>query len=282
MVKVKCQQCGKTFFACPGKKRKFCSKKCSDANMRKFVSKDILEKLYWGEGLTIKEIGKKLPVCHEVVWKSMIHFNVPRRGKGETSILKPNLEMNKNLAYLIGAILGDGYIFDNGKGRYYIDINAGLSKKFAERCSNCLREMGLNPNMYLIKNHIKNGGSAYWRVVVFSKIFIKWLKKTGIKELDWLFNSDNVKIEFVRGFADAEGWTQKERHTIRVKAGNTDKKLIDFVYKLLSETGFHPIIYKWEPRRENRKTNYIVGLTRGKEAIALLEGMVKGKSILFQ
>lgn len=53
----------------------------SPANRKFFVSKEVLHKMYWNEGLTIPEIAKKLNFSRSTVYQWFKKYNMPLRDK---------------------------------------------------------------------------------------------------------------------------------------------------------------------------------------------------------
>jgi len=224
-----------------------------------------INNLWWKRGLEHPKIGKK-------------HSEKTKKKISEKRALKPNLQMNKYLAYFVGAFLGDGSSFINKKnGSYCVRIYPGQLEEFGNKCADCLKNIGLNPHIYWDKSGEKYGYKPQLIVSCYSKKLVEWLRSLTLDKLYDLLHSDELKLEFLRGFADAEGAVHIQFRSLRLSISNTDKELIDFVAKLLDDLGFHYGIHAITPKNKKWKTLYAISLTRNDEVCKLLEGMAKGK-----
>lgn len=232
-------------------------------------SKGNIENLWWKRGLKNPCLGRR-----------RTNEEIDKTAKSHT--ISPTLSPSDNLAYFLGAFLGDGCAYSNKKKHSYsVYIYPGLCEGFANKCSNCLKEIGLNPHIYLRKSPslLKRGYRPQWMVTCYSKVFVEWLQGLSLEKLGKMLTSDELKLEFVRGFADAEGTTSVKRKSVRLAISNIDKELIKFVAKLLKDLGLHPNIHKTTSKNKKWKPLYYVTLTRNNEATMLLEGMIKGEKI---
>lgn len=78
----------------------------------KRLKKDEVERIYWKEGMTIKEIAKQFGCSSTAVQRWMKKWGIPRRSRRR--LLKPKcrvLQDAAKLGYLAGIIDGEGSIF---------------------------------------------------------------------------------------------------------------------------------------------------------------------------
>lgn len=153
-------------------------------------------------------------------------------------LIKPNLEMNETLAYIIGMLKGDGCVYRNGKTyRICLDIT---SERKAINFFNVLKRIGLNPFTYEIMPSNGIGKLKKYRVLASSKIFYEWYKKLTLKKLKELLDNKEKIIGFIRGFYEAEGSITKQKDgTIVISMYNTDLKLINLVKSSLEKLGLY-------------------------------------------
>jgi intein-encoded DNA endonuclease-like protein len=151
------------------------------------------------------------------------------------------------LAYIIGVVKGDGYIYVNkhksGNG-YAIGLRAKDFEFVSEFRDNVVRLLGRYLKIYRVKNfgYGKDPGSIF--VIHFCDKSLFMVLKKPIAKLEKYIMA--YPERFLRGFFDAEGFarTRREgtRRTVRFEVGlsNTDIRLLDFVRKLLVKLKIYP------------------------------------------
>jgi DNA-binding transcriptional regulator WhiA len=193
----------------------------------------------------------------------------------EYARIKVDFSQKESLSYLLGALLGDGYVT---RVRYKVrgvpcfDYRILLrvkDKEFAEKVAEELRKVGLNPKVCRTKD-------GYWKTQARSKIFYHWFKTVNPKQF---LDSEECKLAFLTGIFDAEGYFSKNiyfshrRGRYYIKYGisicNNDTNLIHFVKELLEELGFHPWVRG--TRNKSGSITYKVSLSRVPEVKKFLE-----------
>ncbi len=156
----------------------------------------------------------------------------------EKSLLKPNLEMNESLAYIIGLLKGDGHVGHYSRS-YRISLDS-TNEKIAINLFKALKDIRLNPFLY--KHNPTNGigKQKQIRVIANSKIFYEWYKRLTAEKLKILFDSKEKAVGFIRGFYEAEGSIYRYKNsTIVISISNTDLELIELVKFLLEKLGLN-------------------------------------------
>lgn len=153
-------------------------------------------------------------------------------------LLRPNLKMNENLAYIIGLLKGDGYVGHYG-WTYRIVVDT-TSKKIANNTFNALKTIGLNPFIQRVIPSNSIGKQMQYRIIAHSKLFYEFYKKLTTEKLRMLLDTKERIIGFVRGFYEAEGqiWKSKDG-TICIAIHNTDLELLKLVKSLLERLGLY-------------------------------------------
>ncbi|MEM1944320.1 MAG: LAGLIDADG family homing endonuclease [Nitrososphaerota archaeon] len=192
-----------------------------------------------GQGLTYGRIidylrrryGVVLRTSHISFWVRGIHSPY-----GSTRILSiESLRPSRELAYIIGVVAGDGYVWWRQRPREsYHEVTVGLTvkgKEFAEEFSRCLATV-------LKRGPIKLSWSKRQFVVV--RVTCKALYEL----VGRLFNIEKVKrfVEhcsrcksaFLKGFLDSEGCVSKKSEVIIY---NTNLGLLEYVKQLLESLG---------------------------------------------
>lgn len=229
---------------------------------RKFkLSKEELNDLYRNKGLSTAEISKIAGVKHgRTVAEWMRRFGIPKRARPDRRILswakqfgvrRVNLEPTKELSYLIGAIWGDGSLL---KQKWRLRFGS-KDKDFVDEFVKCLSKILEREHPI---NAIFRGGM--WLVGVSNReiyIFLKDKNKCG--QVIERFPSD-----FLRGIFDAEGCVENRRY--RVRMGNTDPNLIEFVKKSLDKLSIAHAI-RCREAVGHRKQFFTVDLSNAKSVL---------------
>jgi len=188
-----------------------------------------------GLGLSYREIaneiermyGVTLSNSHISYWTRGIH-NPYNGGRYIPSLdfLRPSEE----LAYVIGAVLGDGCVSNPRKNDYIILLQV-KDLEFAEEFGRCIGHvLGRNPPK---PRPVKNGTFA---VQVCSRTLYELLKKPiDIDRIrQYVEHCIRCICAFLRGFFDSEG-------TVcgcgKIRVHNTDESLLEYVKELLYRLG---------------------------------------------
>jgi intein-encoded DNA endonuclease-like protein len=213
---------------------------------RKYLPRELRIKLFdevnrlRRNGLTYIEIieeiqrmyGVRLSKSHISHWLRRIHNPYNGRYIPSIEFLRPSEE----LAYVIGAKLGDGYVTKGGqliKG--YNKVRIGLKVKdreFAEEFGRCLAKiLGRRP----IKSRYRKSLRRY-AIEVHSQTLYELLKKpVDLNRLKkYIEHCERCTAAFLRGFADSEGSVNNRGH---IRIYNTDRGLLEYVKDLLKRPG---------------------------------------------
>jgi len=179
-----------------------------------------------------KKYGIRLSKSHVSYWLRRIHSPYNGRYIPSIDLLRPS----KELAYVIGAKLGDGYTTrDRHTVKSYNNVKIGLKVKdreFAEEFARCLAKVLGRPS---IKPRIRYSDKRY-AVEVRSETLYQLLKKPV--DLDrlkkYIEHCDGCVAAFLRGFFDSEGSVDKRGH---IRTYNTDLVLLTYIKDLLERLG---------------------------------------------
>lgn len=139
----------------------------------------------------------------------------------------------KELGYLKGLFVGDGYKYHDKKSRkYYIEfyLNSTKDKNIINYLTSILRKAGLNIHFH------KDKRFNCIRLRIVNKEFFKLFDKNVNK----LHIVKGEKLGFISGIIDSEGYVSREKHFIEIV--NTDLKLIKFLHKELDSLGINSLI----------------------------------------
>jgi intein-encoded DNA endonuclease-like protein len=173
-----------------------------------------------------------LSKSHVSYWTRGIHD--PHNGRRIPSL--ELLEPSEALAYLIGAVLGDGYpkmkrCFRKGYRHTIIRFEA-VDREFVEEVARCIAVV-LNRTPPTLK--IRKGTRKYY-IEVESKTLWELLKKpVDLERLrKYIEHCEKCMAAFLRGFFDAEGCVSKSGYIL---AFNTNYEVLTYVQGLLERFG---------------------------------------------
>lgn len=191
-------------------------------------------------------------------WLSSSPIKSPR-GNFAPRII-PNLQPSPELAYLLGATLGDGWV-GNSKTKWNGRIVLQATDlEFVQEYTRCLKNI-LGREYPIVKKNWKDNPrwKPFWRVTAHSCLLAEYLRQP----LE-AFNSllQTYPGDYLRGFFDAEGSAHQRQQNGRpywiLSICNTKKALIDLPNRLLEDIGI--IGHRYIKHREkdpSRKPLYI-------------------------
>ncbi|ASJ14201.1 LAGLIDADG family homing endonuclease [Thermococcus radiotolerans] len=148
-----------------------------------------------------------------------------------------NLEPSPELAYIVGAYLGDASVSERNY-QYRIRLKV-IDRDFAQNFEKALRAIGANPRAGF--EHNRSRANRWWVEVTNKELFM-FLK--GPKEK--LFEVARAyPKEFLRGFFDSEGTVifSKKSKMLYVSASNYDTEVLRLCQDLLDGLKIHSKIY---------------------------------------
>ena len=141
---------------------------------------------------------------------------------------KFNTDASPELAYVIGAIVGDGNL--NVDGYNYEMLLSVTDHDFAREFSICLAKILEKPNPYQVRWSEKR---KRWIVQGSSILLHRFLNKPWQHLTNHIEHSSRCRFSFLRALFDSEGSITGRNLTI----SNTDLSLLLYVRKLLAKSG---------------------------------------------
>jgi len=207
-------------------------------------------------------------------------FSVGHTLNRGTYIIKPNLHMSCDLAYILGVIYGDGYVYRNNN-EYIVGLHV-VNRVFIEEFRGRLASIGLHPSkVYESIEQTSINGHSYqtkmYRVVAGSNMFGDFVKQLSYNDLYTLLLINKKFIySFLKGIFESEGTVHENgMHGLSlVILYNTDKDLIELTNNLLKYLGYSCSVLINKKESKNRKRCYYVNITGGsKKKLELLKAL---------
>ncbi|NJE60974.1 LAGLIDADG family homing endonuclease [Thermococcus sp. 21S7] len=149
-----------------------------------------------------------------------------------------NLEPSPELAYIVGAYLGDASLSERNY-QYRIRLKV-VDREFAQNFERAVRAIGANPRAGFERNRSR---ANRWWVEVTNKELFMFLK--GPKEKLFEVGREYPR-EFLRGFFDSEGSVYvntKDPRRAAVVADHYNTEVLKLCKELLGTLGIHSTIY---------------------------------------
>ena len=200
-------------------------------------------KANWNK-IGIKEISKALGKSPQSIYHKKHRLGLVRN-------IKVDWGKRECIAYVFGALWGDGNVEYYPERSVYRVVLKVKNKNFAMRFFDELKKMNLNP-------HISRQGDGRWKVQTCSKELATYLKSLGISKIKGELMGERAKSAFLAGLFDAEGSIGPAKGTLQLRIFNTDKELIDLVSGLSRELGFD--LTRSERRLPSGKTYFTLSL----------------------
>lgn len=221
---------------------------------RSYTMKDYNKVLKLREkGYTFEEVSEKADVGRTTCQKWVNTDRKPRSNYAERRTKKPKEdyeELDKNLAYIYGVLIGDGYI-EESERTFRIGLNV-TDKDFAENFLEKLAEWsGMKTSLKereVKHDHKTKYGcrikctSHYTEVRLASKVLVEFLKqKSQFKTNTWkvpeeIIDADKeTKSSFIRGIFDSEGFSIHSGSARRIELEMKGREGLKTVQRLLKD-----------------------------------------------
>lgn len=201
----------------------------------------------------IKRRKWNLSLAKENVGKEGIKVRALKRRK------KIKTKFTPEMAYFLGAVIGDGTVSKNSVELNLWDFN------FPKECLNKgEKALGIKGSL---KSAIDENMKRYYRVRFDSIEAVNFIRKFKKSTREWsvpkeILDSTSVKPHFLKGFFDAEGWVAlsplryKEKIYLRcyVSCSSTNSRGLKQISKLLQDLGIKHGIYSYKNNYEWRIT----------------------------
>jgi intein-encoded DNA endonuclease-like protein len=170
-----------------------------------------------------RRYGVRISESHISYWIRGVHSPYNGRRIPSMELLRPSEE----LAYVIGVVLGDGYVKKKSRVRKGYDVIIRLEAKDKEFARCLAKVLGRRP----IKPRYRDNIGRYV-VEAESKTPYELLRKPlGLDRIKkYIEHCERCVAAFLRGFADSEGSIDKRGH---IHVYNTNIELLIYVKELL-------------------------------------------------
>lgn len=105
----------------------------------------------------------------------------------EKILLKLNLEMNENLAYIVGLLKGDGWV--SKKDKYYRFEFYTTEEILASNTFIAFKKLGLTPRNKKFKSLSPLSKKEVYKVIANSKVFCEWYNRLTVEKLGLLLDT---------------------------------------------------------------------------------------------
>lgn len=221
-------------------------------HLKKFIDKQLLEKMYLEEKKPLREIADSFGVSLETVQKRMKRWEIPTRSRAESNRLraprqKAEMELTYTfpLGFVLGTIMGDGCIYEKADQRCNIELKV-TNRCFAEEFQRNLKKVtGKKACFFEVDAKSEIKGRKYithlYCVVLTSKLW--YLILTELKGHIVTYDGYNIPFMrgFVQGFYESEGCYTKNGTQKRIELYNNSKSLLLLVRRMLEKLGVNNV-----------------------------------------
>ena len=183
------------------------------------INKQLLEELYYTQGLSTVALARQLGVSRNLIWKYMEMYGLDRRAAGVAGALQSRTHHfneeyfthidSDNKAYIMGFILGDGTLVDRGTSKR---VQIGIADDDGDMLEQIAHQIG---DLSLVKRAIpsrtpREKPKALLRIDSVHLVNdlvrhgIPLGRKSGIEPFIQ-FASERLTWNFIRGVFDADG-----------------------------------------------------------------------------
>jgi len=188
------------------------------------IDSTILNYEYHVEGKTLREVAQDFGMSTTPIRRMMRIYGIPRRRNGFT--YRVRIGPSSSLCYLLGILLGDGYV---GRKRFCLEV---ADIEFLRSFSEAAKHLGFSPKY---EQRMGVFGVIH-KATCNCKQFTDWYRQQTVSSI--LRFVRNYPLDFIRGFYESEGYIrQRLAHehypTIEIVMINSNKELLEGIVELL-------------------------------------------------
>jgi len=195
---------------------------------------------YYHDGKTQKQIAHIFGLSRATISNKMKKYGIKTRDTKykpkEIGTLNP-----EDLEYLLGLVIGDGYISFYPNSKYIeICVEEPIHKKIIKLAEEIGCSWGYKKTSST--NTVKS-------IFLYSSTLTKLLKEK-IEKIDDFFKDAESGRNFVRGIYECEGWVRYQRKKASsINIGMTDFKILQLTGNVLTKNNFDYVISNKKPSR---------------------------------
>jgi len=246
------------------------------------LGRDELYELYWTSNKSLRQIARLYETSDTTIIRWMKRYGIARRDKSAAAKLwlsfhDARMKLRKKfvarpsetLGYILGVLLGDGFLCKHDPSKIYqvgLDVK---NKVFAKEFYKALTKIGLNPFIFADSRGI-------YRVRANSINFYEWYKSLDLNQVASLIQGH--ERSFVRALYESEGYVgmHKESGRLYIQISNTRRELLALTQDILFKWNIKSRVYSLNKNEYFRLT--IWGDERVKKFLRIIKPCIKTSS----
>lgn len=212
-----------------------------------FIWYDFLMRNTWNKGLTKATHPSILQISQTMRERKIDNFKKWRdkmKRLGKVKSTYPVFKKNGDLAEFMGVILGDGHIGVFPRTEVLVLLSNSNNPGFVGRYSGMLEKI-FQKKPYVVKRKEAN----CIKISIYEKHISDRLgvpsgarKNLDIVVPDWILKNKKYTVRYLRGLYEAEGSfsVHKPTSTYKFSFSNKNRSMLENVFSLVKEMGFHP------------------------------------------
>lgn len=214
----------------------------------------------WNRGLTKKTNSSVLKISQTMKKKKIDNFSRWRDQMKKEGVIKdtyPPFKKNGNLAELLGVILGDGNICKFPRTEALRIVGNAAHQGFIDRYARII-EIVFEKKPHVAKRSDSNAAN----ITIYEKNISKRLGIPAGSKKDlhfilpkWILKNKDYICRYLRGLYESDGSYSVHESTYTYKFIFTNKNqfLLEIVFSLLEQLGFHPHVSKYKVQISKRE-----------------------------
>ncbi len=209
-----------------------------------------LRRLYIVDNLSIREVGERLGLAEQTIYKRLIRLGIPiqrhlKKGFNNTTrrVTLPSV-YTPLVAEFFGVMLGDGHI-----NQTQVTVTLGTKEEeYVLYVVSLIRQIFTTEASVFLKKSIIS--DSKYRMVYFGSVrAVRWLVSEGLvynkvkSQVDvpkWIFSRPEFIKAFLRGFFDTDGSVYALRFGIQISLTNHSVPILHSLHAMLTTLGYSP------------------------------------------
>lgn len=238
------------------------------------ITKELLERMYVEQGLSMSEIGRRLSCAGSTIARHLEEHGIPKRSQSEATTIYPRHDFDgrdQERAYLLGFCLGDLHVKPTSPGCHSIEVSCKTTR---------IEQVELFQSLFEPYGYPYVGGPderGEYNLLCRLNLSFSFLLSSADDVPEWIKGDIQSSAAFAAGYTDAEGsfytfhYKSRDEWRSGFNVASQQKNIIHWFHDWLLSIGAQCPVPVADDRASYHETVWLIVIRRMSALLALIE-----------